>query len=316
VSDDLGRTVGGATDSTTIPDSYYDAARASQSFLLSDPGSYRASFSASTEGIVRVRVRELDANGGVTTQALFLIPSLPEGAMLTLDADAQDVGATSIGVDLNGDGVIDETLSPDSVASAAAVADTTPPTAYGGATLAADGSSQVTLEAEDAGSGVAHIYYSVGGSGEQTYTGPFEVPMLSTVSFRAMDEAGNVSSESSFVADDAPNTRRFADPIAAHNVVQRLIDPPGDVDWFTFLADGASRYKVQLDRLPGDYDVQLFDGNGNLVDASHAHGTSPETLTESLPAGTYYIEIAAATGTHASDHAHPYRLQLLVDRGK
>jgi hypothetical protein len=314
VTDASGRTTAGLTDGTAIPDYDYNADGSSQSFLLRTPGSYHAVLTATGPGMARLRVRALEG-GGVLSQALFLVPALPEGAVLTLDADARDVGATTVAVDLDGNGTTDEVLSPDAVTSGVAADDTTPPTVYGGATLAPDGtSSEVTLAAEDAASGVAHIYYRVGEGPERTYTGPFAVPMLSTISIRAMDEAGNMSDETSFVADDAPNTPRFADPILPKQAVLRHIDPAGDVDWFSFQADGSSRYKVQLDQLPAAYELQVFDAAGSLVGASAAHGNSPQTVPLSLPAGRYWIEVSGASAD-ATDAAHEYRLQLLVDNG-
>ena len=170
--------------------------------------------------------------------------------------------------------------------SGSAVADTTPPTPYGGATLARVRTSEVTLDAEDSDGGVAHLYYRVGSGGEKAYTRPFTVPMFSTVSFRAMDTAGNMSAESSLVADDAPSSQRFADPLTPSRPVIRFIDPQGR-RLVHLPADGRSRYRVQLDELPADYDVQLFDADGTVVAAPRAHGHSPRRSSScSLPART------------------------------
>jgi hypothetical protein len=319
ISDGSGHTTNAATDDAAIPNSDYNAVGASQSFLFRDPGSYHAAVTATGPGMARVRVRSLSLDGPIA-QALFLVPALPSGARLSLDFTSGDVAATRIDADLNGDGTTDEVLAPDAVTSGSAAADTTAPTVAGGATLKDLSSSTVTLTADDSESGVAHIYYRIGSGAEQTYAGPFTAPMLSTISFRAMDAAGNVSGESTFVADDAPNTRAFADQLTPFHPILRFIDPRGDVDWFSFQANGAARYRVQLYQLPGDYDLLLFDANGVLVAAPRVRGRGDEEIFRQLPAGTYYVEITAATDTQGAsrpwDRFHPYGLQLLTVPGQ
>ena len=319
VTDGSGHSTDGATDDTAVANSDYNAEGASQSFLFRDPGSYHATITATAPGMTRVRVRSLGLDGPLA-QALFLVPTLPSGARLSLDFSSGDVAATRIDADLNGDGTTDEVLAPDAVTSGVAANDTTAPTVAGGATLADLSSSTVTLTADDSESGVAHIYYRIGSGDEQTYTGPFTVPMFSTISFRAMDEAGNMSGESTLVADDAPDTSAFADQITPSQPILRFIDPRGDVDWFTFQANGTSRYRVQLYQLPGDYDLQLFDANGVLVAAPRVHGRGDEQVFQQLPAGKYYVEVSAATDTQGAnrpwDRFHPYGLRLLTVPGQ
>jgi hypothetical protein len=144
--------------------------------------------------------------------------------------------------------------------------------------------------------------------------------MLSTISFRAMDAAGNVSGESTLVADDAPNTRAFADDLTPFHPILRFLDPRGDVDWFKFEANGAARYRVQLYQLPADYDLQLFDATGALVAAPRVRGRGAEEIFRQLPAGTYYVEVTAAADTQGAnrpwDRFHPYGLQLISVPGQ
>ncbi len=318
VTDAAGRTTSGDTGDTAIPDSDYNALGDSQSFLFRAPGSYHATFTATGSGIARLRVRSLGLDGPLS-QALFLIPALPQGARLSLDVDGQDVGATRVAADLDGNGTTDEVLAPDAVTTGAAAADTTPPTLAGDATLAGLFASRVTLTAADSGSGVAHIYYRVDSGGERTYSGPFTAPMFSTIAFSAMDAAGNMSTESTFVADDAPNTRQFADTLSPSRPILRFLDPRGDVDWFTFRANGTTRYRVQLYQLPADYDLQLFDSTGRLVAAPRVRGLGPEAIFQLLPAGTYYAEVSGAGTPGANrpwDRIHPYGLQLLTVPGR
>ncbi|HEY8646584.1 MAG TPA: pre-peptidase C-terminal domain-containing protein [Gaiellaceae bacterium] len=319
VSDGSGHNTDATIEDATIPNSDYNAAGESQSFLFRDPGSYHAAVTSTAPRIARVRVRRLGLDGPIA-QALFLIPTLPSGARLSLDFTSGDVAAARVDADLNGDGTTDEVLAPDAVTSGVAAEDTTAPNVAGGATLDGLLSSTVTLTADDSDSGVAHIYYRIGSGAEQTYTGPFTSPMFSTISFRAMDAAGNVSGESTLVADDAPNTRAFADQLTPLHPILRFLDPRGDVDWFSFQANGTARYRVQLYQLPGDYDLQLFDANGALVAAPRVRGRGAEEIFRQLPAGKYYVEITAAADTQGAnrpwDRFHPYGLQLISVPGQ
>ncbi len=60
-------------------------------------------------------------------------------------------------------------------------------------------SQQVTLTATDAGSGVAHIYYTVDGGAQTTYTGPFTISNAVNIShvvvYWAVDALGNVTAQ-------------------------------------------------------------------------------------------------------------------------
>jgi hypothetical protein len=319
VSDGSGHSTDAASEDAAIRNSDYNTAGKSQSFLLRDPGSYHAVVTSTAPGIARLRVRSLGLDGPLA-QALFLVPALPSGARLSLDFASGDVAATRIDADLNGDGTTDEALAPDAVTAGSAADDATAPTVAGDATFKSLLTSTVTLTADDSDSGVAHIYYRVGSGTEQTYTGPFTAPMLSTISFRAMDAAGNVSGESTLVADDAPNTRAFADDLTPFHPILRFLDPRGDVDWFKFEANGAARYRVQLYQLPADYDLQLFDATGALVAAPRVRGRGAEEIFRQLPAGTYYVEVTAAADTQGAnrpwDRFHPYGLQLISVPGQ
>jgi lecithin:cholesterol acyltransferase len=306
VTDDAGRTTAGTTP---IPNSDYNTAGSSQSFLFRDPGTYHASFSAGSSGFARIRVRSLSLTG-VLGQALFLVPDLPDGARLVFDVGSGPLDAQTIGVDRNGDGSVDEQLAPDAVVASAAGDDVTPPSASGDATLASNGLSRVTLAADDdqGGSGVAHLYYRVGSGDERTYSGPFDVPMLSRVTFRAMDRSGNMSDETGLVADDAPDTMRFAEALTPKAQLDRFVDPSGDDDRFRFDADGVSTYRAQIVGLPADYDLELYDADGRLVAAPHRRGKESEEIRQRLAAGRYYLRVRGYAG--AWDATHPYQLKL------
>jgi hypothetical protein len=95
--------------------------------------------------------------------------------------------------------------SPEQMVSFTVIArpDTTPPTATAVVTGERDGdgnyvgSAMVTLAAEDSGSGVDRIEYSLDGGAFSRYTGPVTVTSLGahTVRYRATDRAGNTSAE-------------------------------------------------------------------------------------------------------------------------
>lgn len=68
-------------------------------------------------------------------------------------------------------------------------------------------------------------------------------------------------------------------------------------DYFRFYLDSTSRFNLSLTGLTADADVQLFDGNGNLITGSYRGGTNHEAINRaSLSAGTYYVRVYQYSG--------------------
>lgn len=72
-----------------------------------------------------------------------------------------------------------------------------------------------------------------------------------------------------------------------------LICPVGDYDWFAFeTTNEASIIEVTLTSLPDDYDLYLYDSDGNLVDYSYNGGTRNEEVVYSgVESDLYFIAV-------------------------
>lgn len=290
-----------------------------QAYFFSDPGSYTASYAVDAQDAVRVSLRRY-ADGGVAEQATFVIPDGVRGSTFSLVVGGNALADVRVAVDIDGNGTTDERIEP-LMATGAAADDHTAPRTAAGANLDGLGTSQVTLQADDADSGVAATYYSLpGATTPSRYTGPFDAPIGSTIQYRSIDNAGNLEDVQSLLVDDASNLRQFGDTLTPFKPILRFIDPQGDVDWFRFDANGTSRYRVQLYQLPKQYDLQLFDADGNPVAVPKTRGRDSVELFEKLAAGTYYVEVSAAPDAPGLpkpfDHVHPYGLQLLAVPGR
>jgi len=92
-----------------------------------------------------------------------------------------------------------------------------------------------------------------------------------------------------------------------------LICPVGDYDWFAFqTTDFAPVIEVILSSLPDDYDLRVFDSNGNLVGSSLNGGTSSEEVVyDGVEADLYFIRVYGYGD--AMDANDTYR--LVANRG-
>jgi len=122
---------------------------------------------------------------------------------------------------------------------------------------------------------------------------------------------GNVEDAQTIVVDDASNYRQLAAPIQDGDMLDRTIWPVGDEDWFTFTADGTSKYRAQIVGLTHDYDLELYDAAGNLLQAPHTRSNASEQLRSVLPAATYYLRVVGYGDAADQDHAYKLKLQTL-----
>jgi hypothetical protein len=167
------------------------------------------------------------------------------------------------------------------------------------------------LAADDTGgAGLARIVYRVGAGQPATYAAPFLVPLGSTVEYRSIDRAGNVEQVRRLLADDAPNTRRFALQLQDGDKLRRFIDPQGDEDWFRFVLAGSASVKAELNGLPADYDLELVDSAGAVVAAPARRGKESEEIKAQLGAGTWFLRVSGYGGAWDRDHPYEVKLQL------
>ncbi len=331
VEDGSGNALGDAPDtpggsvSDEIPGGNYNRIDGSQSFFLNDAtGSYKAKLKVKGDEKVELKVRTYEG-GKLTEQASFAVaPEAGTGLELDLAATA-GVSASKLLVDKGANGVVDQELTPSSVVAGPEASESRPPTTTAATkvvlpkTTRGEGDAPprpteatVTLTAEDGsqGSGVADTYYQLKGDPEpRLYDAPFAVPLGTAVRFSSRDEAGNSEAPQEVLVDDAPSSRRTAEPLSSpKDRIARYVDPQGDEDWYSFGADGTSSYRVQLHGLPADYDLELYDGEGKKVDVPAERGKRSEEVRRKLPAGRYYVRVVGFEDAWSAKL--PYRLKL------
>lgn len=90
-----------------------------------------------------------------------------------------------------------------------------------------------------------------------------------------------------------------------------LICPSIDVDYFRFSANQYERITLDLDSLPADYQLRLWNPDGSLLEQSIQSGTTPEQIVIFAPyTGSYRAQVFPVTGQwHATD-AYELRIQV------
>lgn len=86
---------------------------------------------------------------------------------------------------------------------------------------------------------------------------------------------------------------------------------PTDIDFYRFSADIADRIVVELTELPEDYDLELWDPNGDRVASSANAGLADERveLVVSNVAGEFRARVASASGGYRLDKAYRLRVE-------
>lgn len=94
--------------------------------------------------------------------------------------------------------------------------------------------------------------------------------------------------------DSAGNTFENAREIAVDSQSKSVSDWVGKVDsedYYRFNLDAKSNFKVVVDGLSADADLQLLSSQGNILKSSVNIGTASEQITQTLEAGTYYLNV-------------------------
>lgn len=318
VNDDSGNILGRHPDLPSvalqrIPGGFYNSISDWRSFFLNEKGSYTGKLEVIGEGSTKLAVKtysESQMNG----QAVFRV-SAPVGARLQMGfATGQNLGELRLRIDEDGDGSVEREVAPDSIVTGADASETNPPETTAGFRTVAKGHASVTLSADDGpeGSGISATYYMRDDDNRsRLYTEPFTVPFGTVVRFLSVDKAGNVEKIQREVVDDAPNNLRTAEHVSDGDHLRRTIDPEGDEDWFRFEADGSSTYRAQLLGLPEDYDLELYNGSGEKMEAPYRRGKATEEIRSQLPAGRYYLRVIGFDGAWNPKLHYQLKLQTL-----
>ena len=107
------------------------------------------------------------------------------------------------------------------------------------------------------------------------------------------------------------NTKATAATIPVNTDISGLINPSGDIDWFTF-ANTANQHNIQitLTSLPANYNVRLLK-NGTVVASSVNSGTANETINYNTSVvGNYKIKVFGAGNANDAQDCYTLRVQI------
>ncbi|MEG3435789.1 S8 family serine peptidase [Pannus brasiliensis CCIBt3594] len=99
--------------------------------------------------------------------------------------------------------------------------------------------------------------------------------------------------------DNAGNTLATARAIAVGATPTTYSDFIGSVDtndYYRFTLGATSTFNLALTGLSADADVSLLDTNGNVIAGSYNGGTTNDSITSQLSAGTYYVRVYQYSG--------------------
>jgi Metallo-peptidase family M12B Reprolysin-like/Secretion system C-terminal sorting domain/Bacterial pre-peptidase C-terminal domain/Fibronectin type III domain len=92
--------------------------------------------------------------------------------------------------------------------------------------------------------------------------------------------------------------------------VTGLISPSGDVDIYKFVITTRGTITITLNTLPADYDLRLLNSAGTQIAISQAGGTSSESISRTVNAGTYYARVYGFNGANSATSCYTVRVQL------
>jgi trimeric autotransporter adhesin len=99
--------------------------------------------------------------------------------------------------------------------------------------------------------------------------------------------------------DRAGNSLNAARNLGALNGSRSFQDFVGRIDtndYYRFSLSQTSDFRLTLNRLSSDADVQLLDSSGTVIQGSYAEGSLSESINRMLNAGTYYLRVYPYSG--------------------
>lgn len=288
VVDDQGNgfTVDGDTVGNALPDvTHYRLGERTHALLLPAASVYTVTMQIGPTPVALLLAADDDVNPSQVVRYLDL--TFPTTRTVTLRLPYTPAALQQ---DSNGDGVTDSVITPDAVATDALAGDLEPPQVT--LTAVAQGAlQQVTLTAQDAGSGLHRILYSTDGRQFQSYTTPLTVnPAQVTRLFAfAEDHAANRSSLYQFALD--PNLVQPATPHLYLPLIARagVTTPPTStpVSPTTTPAPNATPTPVGTPTAPAPSALDPTFGNGGRVvtPLGHSYGVDLVSVTAYQPDG-------------------------------
>jgi len=108
---------------------------------------------------------------------------------------------------------------------------------------------------------------------------------------------------------ESNNTSGTSRVIGVNTDIQARIGSNGDNDWYRFNnTSAASRIRINLSNLAGDYDVRLYRGTSTQVGISQNGGTSAEQIIlNTTNVNTYYVRVYGYNGAFSATACYTLR---------
>lgn len=97
-------------------------------------------------------------------------------------------------------------------------------------------------------------------------------------------------------------------PLVSGQVYQSYISSSSDLDIYKFESPLSGKIQVALTNVNADYDLYLYNSQGQFIAKSETDGVADETLTYEGSKGLYYIKVAGYNGAYNA--SQPYSLTV------
>jgi hypothetical protein len=105
-------------------------------------------------------------------------------------------------------------------------------------------------------------------------------------------------------------TRSGAALIPFNTDIKGLLSPSGDNDYYRFVITTGGTITITLTTLPANYHLRLLNSAGSTLQTSSNSGTTSETITRTVTAGTYYARVYPAGSANNATNCYTLNVQL------
>jgi pimeloyl-ACP methyl ester carboxylesterase len=177
-----------------IPSGSYDAVGDTITFFFNEDGTFSGQLNINDDDQIRLRVRSYEEDK-ITAQAVINLDTVTD-AVISIDlTNGMDLSTVLARVDLDGDGITDREIPPESIVIGDAANDIMPPKTVFELKWNAPEIGGVSLSAQDNwdGSGIASTYFIVEDDSMTPikYQQPFDVTLGVKLRYMSVDNAGN-----------------------------------------------------------------------------------------------------------------------------
>ncbi|MFO0096749.1 MAG: beta strand repeat-containing protein [Aphanizomenon sp.] len=148
-------------------------------------------------------------------------------------------------------------------------------------------------------SGTVITTSAAGGSSSESITRELSAGTYYARVYRYSGDTTYGLSLTALPVDNAGNTLATARAVGTLTATQSFSDWVGSVDtndYYSFNVGTQSNLTLSLTGLSADADVQLLNSSGTVITTSAAGGSSSESITRQLSAGTYYARVYRYSG--------------------